>query len=284
MSGGGSLGLGASKNYSASESLSNQYGYQGSTSSDVSSSVSNTQSTSGQSVAFGDLYQQLFGNAVGTGNATLARAPEITSAARDLFTGGSNFLDTLGHDAGTDYLTNRLDGSDDVLNKQLDVLRDQSSHLFSDQLNPQITADAVSGGTLGGGRQGVAQGVAMGEAQRNFIQGATSLISANQDAKDRAAAQVMQGSVSAANTGLGALPGLLDVLTSGDNAELGTLSRVAGILGGPTTLSSSQSTGSAESFAEALARSFGETSSTSSSGSHSRSRAWNFDTAFSEGA
>jgi hypothetical protein len=271
MSGGGSLGLGASKQYSASQSASDTYGYSGATSSGTSASQSN------QQIAYGDLYQQLFGNAVDTGNSTLARAPEITSAARTLFNGGGSFLDTLGHDAGTNYLTDRVNGPDDVLEQQLGVLRDQSSHLFSDQLNPQITSDAVAGGVLGGGRQGVAQGVAMGEAGRNFTQGATSLIAANQDSKDRAAAQVMQGSVNAANTGLGALPGLLEVLMQGDNAELGTLGKVSSILGGPTTLTSSQS------FADQLANSFGETTSSSSSGSHARGRSWNFDSAFSMG-
>jgi hypothetical protein len=182
----------------------------------------------------------------------------------------------LGGGAGTDYLNQRLTGGDELLNEQIAQLRGDTGRFFSEELNPAITSRAVAGGTLGGGRQGVAQGMAADAASRRFTEGATALRVADQSQRDAIAAQVASNSLSAASTGLGALPGLMDIAERGNNAELGIYSGLSSILGGPTTLTDAQSSdfsqATAQSLAQAFSKSFGE--QTSQSTAVSRRNAW----------
>lgn len=263
MSGGASLGLGKSKQDSSSS------GYSQSESGQRSESLG----FSTQDVAFEDIFAQLYGNASDAAGRAVVQAPELSQASRQLFTGGTRFLEGLGEDAGTNYLTSRITGENPLLEENIGALREDVGRLFTEQLNPAITSRAVAGGTLGGGRQGVAQGLATETAAREFTRGALALRTSDMQARDAAAAQVSANSLSAASTGLGALPSLLDLTERGQNAELGVYSSLSSILGGPTVLTQAGS----QSTANAFSRSFGEESS------RSRGRAWNFNTAFSGG-
>jgi len=277
----GSLGGGKSK--SSQQSTSESAGFSQAQSGDISQSAS--QSTSGgsttQNIAFEDLYAKLFGNASRAGDSAVAQAPELAAAARQLFSGGTQFMQGLGGDAGTSYLTDRLSADNPVLNEQIDLLREDTGKLFSEQLNPAITSRAVAGGTLGGGRQGVAQGLATEAAANSFARGASQLRSDDIARRDSAAATIAQNSIASASTGLGALPGLLDIADRGVNAELGIFSNLSSILGGPTVLSqqSNFSQSTAQSAAEAFSRSFGQ--QTSASQASGKSKSWNFDMAAS---
>lgn len=255
MSGGMSLGGGRSKSYQQQQS--EGYGY------NQSAQVST------QDVFQGDTYAQLYGNASNAAANTAANAGQLRTAAQQLFTGGNQFLENLGGDAGTSYLNDRLSGDNPVLNEQIAGLQSDVGRLFREELNPAITSRAASGGTLGGGRQGVAQGLATESAGRLFTQGVTALRAGDVASRDAVAQSIAQNSLAASSTGLGALPSLLDVLERGNNAELGTYGQLSQILGGPTTLATS------------MARSFGEQRNTSSG--YGRSNAWNFDTAFGGG-
>lgn len=235
-----------------------------------SEQMSQSQSQSQQNIAFENLFADLYGNASNSAARTAANAGQLTRAAEQLFTGGSQFLDSLGDDAGSAYLENRLSADNPVLEQQISQLREDTGRLFREEFNPAITARAVGGGTLGGGRQGVAQGLATESLARSFTQGATALRAGDIAQRDAAAQSVAQNSLQAASTGLGALPSLLSVLQSGNNAELDVYGRLGSILGGPTTLTQSSS------IAESLARAYGEQSSQS----RGRSSAWNFDTSF----
>ncbi len=260
-----SLGGGKSRSQQQSESS----GYQTS----EQASTSTSQSQSNQDIAFRDLYGQLYGNASNAASGAAANAGVLGDAAKQLFTGGNQFLQNLGGDAGSGYLEDRLSSNNPVLEQQISQLQQDTGRLFREELNPAITSRAVGGGTLGGGRQGVAQGLAAESAARVFTQGATALRAGDVASRDAVAQSVATNSLNAANTGLGALPSLLEVLERGNNAELGVYSSLSSILGGPTTLTQ----GSSSSLAESLARSYGEQSA-SGSGS---SRAWNFDTSAS---
>jgi hypothetical protein len=260
-----SLGGGKSKSNQQSESS----GFQ--TSEQMSTSQSQSQST--QDIAFRDMYAQLYGNAGNAASGAAANAGVLGDAAKQLFTGGNQFLQSLGGDAGSSYLEGRLDSNNPVLEQQISELQKDTGRLFREELNPAITSRAVGGGTLGGGRQGVAQGLAAEGAARVFTQGATALRAGDVASRDAVAQSVATNSLNAANTGLGALPSLLEVLERGNNAELGVYSSLSSILGGPTTLTQSGST----SLAESLAKAYGEQSGTSSGSS----RAWNFDTSAS---
>lgn len=272
MSGGGSLGLGKQKTDSQSQSSS--YGVSNSMSQDNSASFGSSVGGSGQTIAFEDLYKQLYGGANAAAGAAAAGAPEIADAARQLFTGGTNFLQGLGADKGTEYLDSRLTGNNPALQEQIDLLRQDTGQFFNENINPAITSRAVAGGTLGGGRQGVAQGIAADAAGRSFASGAATLRANDLNARDAAAMAVSSNSVAAANTGLGALPGLLDVATRGVEAPLTSYSALASIMGGPTTLTSSFSDATQQSIANAFSRASGL--QTADSESTSRGRGWNF--------
>lgn len=265
----GSLGGGKSKSTQQSESS----GFQ--VSQDQSMSASQSQSTSNQDIAFRDLYAGLYGNATDAASGAAANAGVLGDAAKQLFTGGSQFLQSLGADSGSNYLQSRLSSDNPVLQEQISQLQTDTGRLFREELNPAITSRNVAGGTYGGGRQGVAQGLAAESAAKVFTQGATALRAGDVASRDAVAQSIATNSLNSASTGLGALPSLLGLLESGNNAELGVYSNLASILGGPTTLTQQQSGSS--SLAESLAKAYGEQSS-SSTGS---SKSWNFDTSAS---
>lgn len=260
----GSLGGGRSRSYQQQQSESSGF------SQSAQSSLSQSQSR--ENIAFADMYSQLYGNASGAASRAASNAGMLEDAATQLFTGGNQFLQGLGGDAGSAYLGNRLSANNPVLEQQISQLQEDTGRLFREELNPAITSRAVSGGTLGGGRQGVAQGLAAGNVARAFTQGATALRAGDIASRDAVAQSIATNSLNAASTGLGALPSLLDVLERGSGAELGVYGQLSSILGGPTTLTQS------DSLASSLARSYGE--QTSSSSGYGRSNSWNFDTSF----
>jgi hypothetical protein len=264
----GSLGGGRSKSYNQGEAES--YGYNQSTQASTSGSMGRTR----ENIAFQDVFSQLYGNASSAAGRAVADADMLGGAAQSLFSGGNQYLQGLGQDAGSNYLEGRLSGNNPVLEQEIAQLQEDTGRLFREEFNPAITSRAVAGGTLGGGRQGVAQGLAAESAARSFTQGATALRSRDIASRDAVAQSVAQNSLSAASTGLGALPSLLDVLERGSRSELGVYSQLSSILGGPTTLTSSDQS----SFAESLARSFGE--QRSNSYQYGRGNSWNFDTSF----
>jgi hypothetical protein len=286
----GSLGLDYSQNRASTDAASNSYGYTQSQSQDQSRSMSDSTSggtsRSGQNVFEADLFRRLYGNAEGAAAGVAAQAPELRQAAMSLFTGGSQFLQTLGGDVGSQHMESRLnDGSgvEDIIAS----MRTDAANLFSEELNPAITSRAVAGGTLGGGRQGVAQGIAQSRVASDFARDSASLRYADLQAKDQIAAQVAGNSISAANTGLASLPGLLDLVERGNNAELAPYSSLSAIIGGPTTLSESESNdfsrSTAQSVSDAFARAFGEQTAESTTRSRSRGRNYGYSGSFSYG-
>lgn len=284
----GSLGMDYSQNRASTDANSSSYGYNSSSSVDQSRSLSESTgggtSRSGQSVFEADLFRRLYGNAENAAGNVAAQAPQLRDAAMQLFTGGSQFLQTLGGDVGSNYMNERLtDGSnvEDIISS----MRSDAVDLFNEELNPAITSRAVAGGTMGGGRQGVAQGIAQGKIASGFARDAATLRYADVQAKDAIAAQVAGNSISAANTGLASLPGLLDLVERGNNAELAPYSSLSAILGGPTTLSESESNdftrSTAQSVSDAFSRAFGEQSAESTTRQRSRGRSYGFDSSFS---
>lgn len=286
----GSLGLGYSSAKNSSQSTSSQYGYSGSESGDVSraasDSISGGVSGSSQAIAFEDLYKQLYGGAAGAAGNVAMQAPQLQDAAKQLFTGGSQFLQSLGGNAGTDYQQQRLNGGSQV-EDIIASMKTDAGALFSEQLNPAITANAVAGGNLGGGRQGVAQGVAQAQVANDFTRNAASLRYQDVQSKDAIAANISGNSIAAANTGLDALPGLLDIMERGQNAELAPYSSLASILGGPTTLTTSEandfSRSTSQSASDAFARSFGEQTGTAQSTAKGKSNSYDYSGSFSWG-
>jgi hypothetical protein len=188
-------------------------------------------------------------------------------------------LDRLGVGAGEDYLSSRLTDTS-ARDAQLDTLQTRMGSLFSEELNPAITAKHVAGGSLGGGRQGVAQAQAVGRVQREFAAGASDIISRDQAAKDAAAVQLMAGKNAAATTGLNALPNMLGLASAGLGAEMSPYTALASIVGGPSVLTQSGSQdwseASSEQVARAISEAMGFSYGTSQSTSSSKSKSFNF--------
>lgn len=234
----------------------------------VSGGVSETGSTSAQGIAFEDVFARLFGGAEGAAGALDPSL--LTDAANQLFGSGSQFLEGLGGDAGSSYLESRLSGDNAVLEEQIDLLGEDLGDFFSEEINPAITAEAIGGGALGGGRQGVAQGAAASALGEEFRRGASALRTGDIAARDAAAGLIANKGSTDAGVGLSSLPGLLGVAETGAFASLAPSERLAAILGDPTVLTQAESFGSAEDFARAFAASFGQSQSSTESGSKSR--------------
>jgi hypothetical protein len=269
MSGGGMFGLG--KSNSSNQSTSQSTG--------MSESVSGTQSAqaSNQSIAFSDLYNQLFSGATTAAETGVANGAQLGDAARQLFTGGTNFLSDLETgNTGTDYLTGRLSSNNPALETQISNLGADAGRFLQQQVLPQIAQSSIESGTLGNDRQGVAQGMAIDATTRDFLTQAGNLRATDVAQRDAAATSIAQNSLQAAATGLGALPSLMDLLTSSAAPELGIYSNLSKILGGPTTLTSSQA------ISNSFSKAYGQQSSNGqSSGS---SNAWDFRLAGGGGA
>lgn len=259
--------LGSSK--SKSSSSSDAYGYSLEGSSSISDSVARSRSFT--DVAFSDLFADLYGKAGGATARMASQVPGFTQQANMLFSGGVDFLDSIGGGAGADYLEGRVGGSSPVLQDQIDLLGEDLGRFFAEDLNPRITSGAVAGGTLGGGRQGVAQGRAAEAVTREFARGATDLRARDIAARDAAAGTLLSQRNQGAAIGLSALPALLGVAEGGFGAELAPWQALAAIMGGPTTLAGSE----ALDVASAVSSSFGKSEDRATSRSSSSSRSFN---------
>ncbi len=284
------FGLSGSKSKSRSSGFSQASSFnfadaasrQGSTSGSVSGGTSRSRAEnaargeSRQRIAFEDVFARLYNGA------ELAAAnldpSMLTQASNDLFSSGLDFIGQLGGDAGTEFLQNRLAAGDQLADQQIAALQSDVGRLFSEELNPAITSEAVAGGQLGGGRQGVAQGVAAGRVADVFAQGAADIRARNQAQLDELAAGVAARNLQGAQTGLAGGQGLMNLAQMGFGAGFQPVERLAAILGGPTTLTDATnvsrgfSGSDAVDFARAFSESFGESASRSRGGSQSTSR------------
>jgi hypothetical protein len=271
----GLLSFGGSKSKSSTSSQASAYGYSGSESvqGSISQGISGGTARSGQDIAFADLFANLYGGATGAAGRAAIAAPGLSDQAGMLFSGGLDFLDRLGGGAGAGYLEDRLRGDSGILEAQIGQLEQDMGRLFSEQLNPAITSQHVAGGTLGGGRQGVAQAGAAGQVAREFGRGVTELRAMDQAQRDQIARDAGAMTQAGAGAGLAALPGLYGLAEAGNLAELSPYMSLAQIMGGPTTLTTSESQqfSQDQAIAQAISRAFGEDFSKSSSKGSSKS-------------
>ncbi len=265
------FGFGGGRSRSNSQSQSSSFGASRSDSFSGGFSRGGSEAGSTQRIAFEDVFARLFG---GAESAAAGLDPSLlTQSANQLFSGGIDFLDSIGGDAGTDFLTRRISGESPVLDEQIDALSDDLSRFYSEELLPGITSDAVASGTLGGGRQGVAQGLAAERVAGEFTRGVTELRSRDIAARDAAAATIAGNALTGTQLGVGALPSLYGLSEASFGAELAPYQALAGILGPQTTLTESASSSfqTAEDFARAFSRAFNQSQASSSSSSDSKS-------------
>lgn len=173
-------------------------------------------------------------------------------------------------------LQQQASGQNPFLQTQINQLGEDITQQFQRGISA-TNVEAVGAGQLGGGRQGVAQGLLGEAAGDQFARASTAL--RNQDLgrqlqassgllgfQGQAAGQLaglgqqqglgnqasqLQGLLGQGQLGLGglgALQGQFNLGFSPFQAEFSPLQSLAGIIGGPTVLSTGQSTGSASSF------------------------------------
>jgi len=283
--GGGSFGMSKSRSGSTATESSSGYGYNGSESSDVSQAisqaVSGSSSTSTQTLANQDIFSQLFGGATTAANKYASNASEVEAAARQLFTGGTGFLESLQSNAGSEYLTSRLEGNQ-LLDEQISQLGTDINDYYSNTINPNLRRNSAMTGTLGGGRQGVAEGLSARAQGEQFTEGALKLRTDDMAMRDQAANDLLTGTNASAATGIAGLSSVLGLAQEGaGGAGLDAFSQLSQILGQQQTLTNAQSTSSSVStsqqIAEAFSKAFGENFSQSqgSSSSFGRSNSFN---------
>ena len=259
------FGFGASKSKSSSFGQSSSYNQ--ATSGGVSGGFSTGGSAASQSVAFEDVFARLFGGAEG---AAAGLDPSMLSSAADqLFSGGVDFLSQLSGGEGRDYLADRMSGESPLLDEQIAALEQDTGRFFNETLLPGIQGDAIAAGGLGGGRQGVAEGLAAERTADAFTQGVTALRTADMNARDQAARDLVGTDLAGAQAGLAGLPSLYGLANESFGAELEPFNRLAAILGGPTVLGESSSFSDAENFARQFAESFGSSQATQRSSGES---------------
>lgn len=269
-----SFSFGGSKNKSKSSSSSLDVGMNMSQSfsDSLSRAVSGGQSTSTSRIGFEDIYQNLYGGASGAAARAAEMIPLLGERASALFSSGTNFLQNLQGGPGQDHLQSRITGENPLLDQQIGALGDDLGRFFSEQLNPEITSQHVSGGTLGGGRQGVAQGMAMRDVGREFQKGALGLRVADMQQRDQAARDLAGLNIQGGQVGLGSLGSLFGIAEGEAMSGMSPHLALSQILGGPAVLQDSQSTQFSESnsvaraISEALGFSYG-TSKSQSKGS-----------------
>jgi hypothetical protein len=222
-------------------------------------------SGSSSSVFAGDVFQQLYGDALG---AAAVMDPSLANERiNQLFTGGMSIMDTLnGGGSDTDYLERRLAGDNgEVLNAQIDALGSDLGRFLNEQVMPGIAGDAVAAGQLGGGRQGVAEGMAVNDTMRTFATQAANLRAADVANRDAAALGLYGLKTQRGQGQLSALQGLADIGTT--DASLDPYQQLSMILGGPQVLTDSfgeessfgqtMSEEESQQYAESLASEFG---------------------------
>jgi len=260
------FGIGGSSSRTQSQaqstSESGTYGYSGSAS----------QGTSGQEVFGADAFNQLFAGAGGA-TADIAGSTFLSDTANQLFGGGTQFLEQMkiGGGPSDQYMKSVMEGTGpSAADARIDTLRGDVGRLFSEELNPEITNQAIGAGQLGGGRQGVAQSGAMARLGESFARESSAIRGRDVERRDEAARGLFQnqlGAAQVAGQGIGQIGSLYDIAESGQFSGLEGYGRLSDILGGPTALSSSQQ--SAQAMAENSA--YSTTQSTASSKGKSKS-------------
>lgn len=233
----------------------------------ASGRVSPGQFAQQQSEQLGAAGQGFLGRLQGGAQGQGGLAGQLAGAVGGVVQGGA---------AGTEFLQQRLREGNPFLNEQISQLGQDIGTEFRESILPGIRRGATQIGALGGGRQGVAEGLAAQGAQRSFAQQAANLRFSDLGVRQAAAGQLQQAALqggqlagagigqqlAASQAGLGALPGLFNLGQSPFGAAFGPLEQFAGLLGGPTVLSTGESRGSslsqALSQAESQGTSFGQ--------------------------
>lgn len=221
-------------------------------------SVDRSGSRSSQSVAFEDVFANLFGDAsaaaggVNTGN--------ITAAANMLFAGGQDIITQL-QDGGTGaaFLESQISGADQIADAQVDQLGDDLQRFLAEDVRGTLTQAGVSTNTLGGSRGEVQAGIAERGASEAFIRGATDIRDRSRNRTSSLATALMQSESERSSTALAALPQMFGLMESGQMASLSPMMALSQILGPQIALTESESFGMGESsqFSEALAEALG---------------------------
>ena len=210
----------------------------------------------------GQVAQDLGGQLLGAGGSALNNLQGIQGRLQGQLAGFGGFQDASA------ALRQQAFGENPQLGAQIGQLGQDIGRQFNQQILPGIESNALTAGQLGGGRQGVAQGLGIQASQDAFQRGATDLRSADIQRRLEAAGALgglglgqqaqtagqLQGAGALNLGGIGELGGLFNLGLAPFGAEFGPLQQLAGIIGDPSILSTSQgtATGRADQFDASL--------------------------------
>ncbi len=217
----------------------------------IEGTVSESSSSSSQSIFESDIFARLFGDASNIAGGI--NTSGLTDAANQLFNSGQGFLGDLqsissGEDISGQFLRDRISGEGGFVDENIAALGEDLGQFFSEELLPGITTQAVGGGQLGGGRQGVAQGKAVEAVGREFRRGSLDIRNADLQQRQNAATALSAQRTSAAQAGLIGAQQQFDLANAGTLAPFSPFLTLAEILGSPTTLTESESSSSSMSL------------------------------------
>lgn len=211
------------------EQASSSFGEQGA----QSSSISQGQSVGGssQSLAFEDVFRQLYGDSGAAAKAVDTGA--ISEQSKQLFGSGTGFLEQLSNL-----------GSSNATDAKLAALKSTLGDFYNEQVMPGVQSEGIATGTFGGSRDAVAAASAAKAVGSQYATGAANILGQQDQLK-------LQG----AGEGLSALQSLFNVGQGGELAGLQPYQILGQILGGPQALS--QSFSQSSDIASQISNSFG---------------------------
>lgn len=274
--------------FDTSSSLSGSSGYNTATSSQVGGGISGSTATrtggsSGSSssqdtLAFQNYYNQLYGDASGVAGG-MAQNPFLSTTANQLFASGSGILGGLQNDVGSQYLQSVL-GSNGNVDEQIGLLGQDINKFLSEGALPEVRRSASLAGQLGGSRQGVAESNAVDIATNSFARGAADIRNQNLQRQLGAAGQLSGQNLQAAQIGLAGNESLYGLANQGFMSSLSPYAALASIYGDKATLGSSIS--SSSSFDNAISNAFGQDFSIGSSNSYGQDSSFGISNSYGE--
>lgn len=258
----GLFSFGGSKSKSRSQSSSSSFSFDNLDQFGFNFGQTGSEGGSASSIAFQDIFQNLFSGASATAAGIDTGA--LTNQANLLFGSGLGFLGGLQDGgAGTAFLQDQLAQSDNLVNTQIDQLGADLGEFLNETILPGIKSSGIQAGTLGGGRGEVSKGLAAEGLLEEFARGSTNIRQAERSRLTGIADSLANQSLARNQAGLAALPALFGLAESGTLSSLSPFAALSTILGGPTVLQ--------DSFSRSFGTDFGIDSTTGRAGSRSSS-------------
>lgn len=228
------------------QSNSSGYGYNQSLAQSINAASSNVWAP--QAGALTGLYGQAGNLAAGQQGQVGAAANALSAPGVAAAQGGLRSLQGIA--AGNTPLSMYANPNSALAQQQLGNATNDITQNFQRNILPSITSNAGLAGGIGGSRMALAQGVAGGDAASAIAKAGTDIYSNMYNTGAQSAAGLTDAMSQAAGMIPSAAQGIYNLGMAPFQAQWAPLTSLAGILGGPTTLSQSYGLSQAQSMGE----------------------------------